>query len=175
MTKPVADRKNRNPPIPYSDSHLLLLLVIVNLHLAAVQAAPGDLDPTLAWTGRVRTGFGGGPGIARAAAVQNDGKLVLAGFSQRTTTNSEFAIERFDTNNVLDASFGGDGRITTALGSHDNAAANALRIQADGKPVAAGYAYDGTNDTPVFALVRYNPDGSLDTSFGNGGRSLPIC
>ena len=50
-------------------------------------------------------------------------------------------------------------------GSYDYA--QALVQQADGKLVAAGYSYNGSNYD--FALVRYNSDGSLDTSFGSGG------
>src|SRR5687768_13956282 len=64
----------------------------------------------------------------------------------------------------LDQSFDGDGRLTTDFGDQERA--HAVAVQADGKIVAAG---DGAGG---FALARYNPDGSLDTSFdGDGKRS----
>ncbi len=65
----------------------------------------------------------------------------------------------------LDPTFGTGGKVTTALGIFDGA--QALAVQTDGKLVAAGSAFTGTNMN--FALARYNPDGTLDTSFGTGG------
>lgn len=140
--------------------------------LSTALARPGDLDTSFALTGKLRLGFGGEPGFGSAVAAQGDGKLVIAGGTGLYGPPSEFAVVRFDTNTVLDASFGAEGRVRTNIGSQTNAFANALRIQADGKIVAAGYAYDGTNNQSVFALARYNPDGSLDTSFGNGGKLI---
>jgi uncharacterized delta-60 repeat protein len=64
-----------------------------------------------------------------------------------------------------DATFGGTGRVRTSL-SDDYDAVNALAIQSDGKILAAGYANNTSALHPAdFALVRYNTDGSLDTSF----------
>ena len=65
----------------------------------------------------------------------------------------------------LDPSFGGDGKVTTAFAG--DAGANAVAVQ-DGKVVAAGFAVVGT--TVDFALARYHRDGTLDRSFGTGGR-----
>ena len=66
----------------------------------------------------------------------------------------------------LDVTFGTAGTVTTAIGS-GNDEIHALGIQADGKIVVAGYARVGANDD--FALARYNPNGTLDTSFGSAG------
>ena len=67
---------------------------------------------------------------------------------------------------ALDPSFGTGGIVTTVFGpSYDYT--NALVRQPDGKLVAAGASDNGSNED--FALARYNPDGSLDTSFGTGG------
>ena len=65
----------------------------------------------------------------------------------------------------LDTTFGTGGKVTTAIGSDD--AASSVAIQSDGKIVAAGYSSTVVND---FALVRYNTDGSLDTSFDSDGK-----
>jgi uncharacterized delta-60 repeat protein len=62
----------------------------------------------------------------------------------------------------LDPGFGSDGRVTTDFGGSEGA--QAVALQADGKIVAVG---SGAGD---FALARYNPDGSLDSGFGSGGR-----
>ena len=67
----------------------------------------------------------------------------------------------------LDTSFSGDGKLTTAIGS-GNDSANSAVLQSDDKIVVAGSSYNGSNDD--FAVVRYNTDGSLDTTFGTGGK-----
>ena len=66
----------------------------------------------------------------------------------------------------LDFTFGTGGIVTTAIGTAEDKV-NSLAIQPDGKLVAAGYSYNGVQNK--FALVRYNTDGSLDSSFGSGG------
>jgi len=66
----------------------------------------------------------------------------------------------------LDTSFSTDGKVTTAIGTSDDEAYS-VAIQSDGKIVAAGYSYNGANY--VFALVRYNTDGSLDLNFNGTG------
>ena len=70
----------------------------------------------------------------------------------------------------LDPSFGTGGKVTTSIGVTDDEV-YALAVQPDGKLVAAGYSNTGTLSSPVdvFALVRYNTDGSLDTTFDTGG------
>jgi uncharacterized delta-60 repeat protein len=156
---------------------LLALLYILNFQSTALGAA-GDLDTFLAGTGKLRTGFGGGVDQAYAVAAQADGKLVMAGFS---VTNyypygtPVFSLVRLDTNNALDASFGNGGKVLTPVSlaglPNTAAGANAVSIQADGKIVAAGYAYIGTN-YPTFTVVRYNPDGSPDTTFGTSGTGI---
>ena len=67
----------------------------------------------------------------------------------------------------LDTSFGSDGKVTTAIGSGGDYA-ESVAIQSDGKIVAAGFSYNGSNND--FALVRYNTDGTLDTSFDSDGK-----
>src|SRR5271170_2682506 len=120
----------------------LLALSTLNPQLSTwAQGAPGDLDTTFAGTGESRIGFGGGYGAGTAAAVQSDGKLVLAGYGQ-TASNAEFVLVRFGTNNAPDLTFGGEGKVVTPVGSANIAEAAAVGIQSDGKIVAAGYAYN---------------------------------
>src|SRR5262245_11230873 len=70
----------------------------------------------------------------------------------------------------LDATFGTLGKVLTTF-SGGFAEAASVAVQPDGKLVVAGVtATFGTSGSEDFALVRYNPDGSLDTSFGSGGR-----
>jgi uncharacterized delta-60 repeat protein len=104
-----------------------------------------------------------------ALIVQPDGKLVAGG---RTGfgTNARFALARYDSSGVLDPSFGTDGVVVTDVGDAE-AEIRALVLQPDGKLVAGGRARFGAppRDPSRFVLARYNPDGTLDTTFGTGG------
>jgi uncharacterized delta-60 repeat protein len=145
-------------------SALMLLLTVA----PNTQAAPGDLDPTFSGDGKVLTDIAGGDDGASAAAIQADGKIVAAGFSSQAAGGRTFAVVRYDSAGLPDPSFGDDGIVTTSFGG-DSAAARALAIEADGDIVVAG-----TSSQPEtgwdFALARYEPDGSLDPSFGDNGR-----
>jgi uncharacterized delta-60 repeat protein len=70
----------------------------------------------------------------------------------------------------LDPSFGSGGVVTISLQGLDRA--HSLALQADGKIVAGGFSDNSSTNSGMLALVRYNPDGSLDTSFGTGGKVL---
>ena len=98
--------------------------------------------------------------------LQSDGKIVAAGYSHNGS-NFDFAIVRYNTNGSLDTTFDADGKQTTSIGSGTDGANSAV-LQSDGKIVAAGYSHNGTNTD--FAVVRYNTDGSLDTTFDTDGK-----
>jgi uncharacterized delta-60 repeat protein len=136
---------------------LALALVAGGLPGAAV-AESGALDPTFGSGGEVTTDLGGSDS-AQAVAVQSDGKIVAAGLSGA----ADFALARYNADGSLDTGFGSGGKVTTDFGGSD--AASALAIQSDGRIVAAGRS--GSGD---FALARYNADGSLDPTFGSGGK-----
>jgi uncharacterized delta-60 repeat protein len=133
----------------------------------------GSLDTSFGSGGTVTTKIGSGTGYgARGVAVQSDGKIVLAGAAS-FKAGTEFALARYTTSGALDTSFGSKGIVSTQLGSGDIAYAEV--IQPDGKIIAAGTSNQGGAGHTVpndFALVRYNSDGSLDTSFGSGGEVL---
>jgi uncharacterized delta-60 repeat protein len=121
--------------------------------------ANGTLDTSFGGTGKVTTPLG----VASALAIQKDGKIVAAGRSDiNNHSGGVFALVRYNANGTLDRSFGRGGKVTTMIGP--GAGANALAIQQDGKLVAAGWSNNR------FALVRYNANGTLDTSFGRGGK-----
>ncbi len=144
------------------------VLLALNVTLSAL-AAPGDLDTTFSGDGKVITDFFGNPDAASAVAIQSNGKIVAAGYSNVSTGNDDFGLARYNSDGTLDNNFDADGRIITDFfGNNDEA--NALAIQSDGKIVAAGYADHGTGSSEDFALARYNPNGSLDTTFSGNGK-----
>ncbi|MEW5879761.1 MAG: hypothetical protein AB1761_04885 [Pseudomonadota bacterium] len=135
--------------------------------------ADGTLDSTFGSGGKVVTaiGIGSANAAAHAVALAPDGRIVVAGFSHNGT-NYDFALARYNTDGTLDASFGSGGKVLTAIGS-GNDYAYALALAPDGKIVVAGTSHNGTSHD--FALARYNADGTLDASFGSGGRvTTPI-
>jgi uncharacterized delta-60 repeat protein len=113
-------------------------------------------------------GFGGGNAWAAAEAAQSDGKLVLAGGGASAPERLVFEVVRFGTNNTLDGSFGLGGKVLTAVGSGPASEAYAVAVQTDGKIVAAGFCTDVETNL-YFALARYDTNGTLDSTFGNGG------
>jgi uncharacterized delta-60 repeat protein len=144
----------------------------------AAYDANGILDTNFGTGGKVTTNFGGTDASYRMA-VQSDGKILLVGQS-----DADIALARYNTDGSLDTSFSGDGKVTTDIGNYDFGFD--VTVQSDGKILVAGYAYashdeifnrqdDGSmilveSANTDFALVRYNADGSLDTSFGTGGK-----
>ena len=136
----------------------------------------GSLDTTFGTGGKVTTDFYGSAGDERATAVaiQPDGKIVVAGTvnsDTQNTNNYDFALARYNTDGSLDTSFGTGGKLTTNIldGQVRLDAAVSVVLQPDGKIVVGGST--SPSDTGVdFALVRYNPNGSLDASFGTGGK-----
>ncbi len=106
---------------------------------------------------------------AYSVAIQSNGKIVVAGYSDNGAQRV-FAVARYNTDGSLDSSFNSDGKVTTAIGSDD--LAKSVAIQSDGKIVVAGSSSNGSDND--FALIRYNTDGSLDSSFASDGKVITV-
>jgi uncharacterized delta-60 repeat protein len=133
----------------------------------------GDLDLTFSGDGLVTTAFPNGSGSlaeGRAMLIQDDGKIVVAGYASNGT-NDDFAVARYNTDGSLDNSFDGDGKVTTAVGTARDVA-ESIALQSDGKIIVAGFTRNGSSDQ--FAVVRYNTDGTLDTSFDGDGKLVGV-
>lgn len=126
----------------------------------------GSLDTSFNGTGTLSVSIAGNWNSAYGVVLQTDGKIVVAGECQ-IAGKYKFGLFRCNANGTLDTSFNGTGMVTTAIGNGDDRAYS-VALQADGKIVVAGSSYNGSNDD--FALVRYNADGSLDTSFNGSGK-----
>jgi len=126
----------------------------------------GSIDSDFGVNGLVNTSFGLFDDVANAISIQTDGKIIVAGHSYNGT-NNDIAIARYNTDGSLDITFDNDGKTITSIGNGPESA-QALMIQNDGKIVVTGYAYNGFNYD--FALVRYNIDGSLDSTFDTDGK-----
>jgi uncharacterized delta-60 repeat protein len=133
----------------------------------------GQPDPAFADDGVAFTGFAGGNPYGTAVAVTSDGKPVFA--SAQEVSGSEFAtglnLARFNTDGSLDTSFGTGGKTSVSIARFLIGAAT---MQSDGRLLVAGTVADANYPTSSnavlrFIVLRFNTDGSLDTSFGTNG------
>ncbi len=130
----------------------------------------GQIDRSFGTAGGTITPIGGGGSAANAVVVQPDGRIVLVGVSDGTPI--AFALARYSAAGTLDGSFGVGGTVVSGidnpgtLGSED-AIANAVALQGDGRIVVVGTSVGGGGDD--FVLARYNTDGTLDPAFGSAG------
>jgi uncharacterized delta-60 repeat protein len=120
----------------------------------------GDLDPTFGDGGKVLTDRG--LGSVQQVVVQRDGKIVAAVNDDRYQA---FTAVRYNPDGTLDDSFGNAGVASHDLGEGEDFARN-IAVLPDGRIVLAGTAESFGRR---FAVAMLNPDGSLDTTFGDGG------
>ena len=125
--------------------------------------ADGSPDLSFNGTGKAAVNFGTGPSAINGIAVQPDGKVVAGGYS-----GGNFAIARFLADGTPDASFNGTGRATCDFGETE--VGYALVMQSNGKIIVAGYSYGGASGNGDACLARFNANGTLDSSFGTGGK-----
>jgi len=158
---------------------LPLGLLLAVLLVAAPAAADGMLDPSFGNGGLVTTAFPGpfSNDAALSLVMLPDGRAVAAGYTNVNLENTYMAVARYLTTGALDTTFDGDGLVIVPFifppPSTDNGSeARAVLLQPDGRLVLVGWAAGGLPNQSVIALARLNADGSLDTSFGTGGRVM---
>ncbi|HXG68362.1 MAG TPA: delta-60 repeat domain-containing protein [Blastocatellia bacterium] len=122
----------------------------------------GSVDASFGSNGKARIDFGGPVEEAYALALQPDGKIIIAGTSQR-----DFALSRLNADGTLDGTFGSGGVIRTNFDGSSEDIATSITIQKDGKIIVAG---GSIGLYPSLGLVRYNTDGSPDLTFGVNGK-----
>jgi uncharacterized delta-60 repeat protein len=98
-----------------------------------------------------------------------DGRILVGG-SATIGPDKNFCIVRYNIDGSLDTTFNGTGTVKTPM-STDNADLEALAVQSDGKIVAGG-SISVSNSVGDISLVRYNFDGSLDTTYGSNGKAV---
>jgi uncharacterized delta-60 repeat protein len=134
--------------------------------------ADGSQDSSFGTGGWSQIDFFGGVDEALGVALQPDGKIVVVGTVFNTGNGStDMGIARLNPDGSLDTTFATDGVPGMASVDFTGGADMALGVVLldDGKIMVGGYAtiFGRPSD---FALSRFNSDGSLDTSFGLGGR-----
>lgn len=132
--------------------------------------ATGAIDSSFGVNGVVQGKFGGDVGSIEGVVEQPDGRLVAAGYVQGADGKCDMVIVRFDPTGSLDPTFGTNGmlRVDFFAAGQDDIGLELVQ-QADGKLVVAGRAFDASGVRRL-ALLRLTSDGSLDATFGDGGR-----
>ncbi|MBZ9752223.1 hypothetical protein K7W42_15315 [Deinococcus sp. HMF7604] len=140
--------------------------------LVARYNVDGTLDTSFNSVGTVLTPAQ--PGLykdfAFAVDLQTDGKIVVAGYtSNASAAAQDIVVARYTPAGALDSTFGAGGIVITPISAGTaNDRARDLVIQPDGKIVILGTAATGGGTGDDTVLVRYNTNGTLDTSFGSG-------
>jgi uncharacterized delta-60 repeat protein len=126
----------------------------------------GTLDNTFGSNGIVVTDINSKYQESHSLAIQTDGKIVVAGYTDTESNGSDALLLRYSDSGILDNTFDGDGKVLTTISANDDLI-RSIDIQSDGKIVATGYTWIGSDQ--VIAVHRYKNDGSLDNTFGTNG------
>src|SRR4030095_4425690 len=135
----------------------------------------GSIDGSFGQNGKVITGIGEHD-YAKYGVLQDDGKIVVGGYTYNGSYHSDIVLVRYNADGSLDSGFGVGGKVIRSLGPNNNLA-NAVAVQPDGKIIVAG-SIEGNCFTdcnglvfcsPAFGVARFNGNGSIDSSFGQNG------
>ena len=146
---------------------------LVRYHGNITTGTPGALDTTFNGTGKVITPLGGDDYIT-SMALQGDGKIVVAGFSNVGVTGA--ALARYNANGTPDTTFNGTGNVVSNLTATGDDTFIAVAVQADGTIVAVGSVFT-SGFGHDFVVARYHGDsatgtpGTLDTAFAGTGKT----
>jgi uncharacterized delta-60 repeat protein len=151
-----------------SSSRACLVIVSIFATVTPILAAPGQLDPTFALSGKSVTSIVPFSNALSGLAVQTDGKIVAAGSC--LADGGDFCIARFNANGTLDTTFDGDGKVVTPIVPGANDWAPQIALQSDGKIVLAGSCRYGANAAFAFCVARYLNNGAMDGSFNGVGK-----
>lgn len=128
----------------------------------------GSYDTSFDGDGKVQIPFSGSESFVESMAVQDDGKIILGGYTVGGA--KDFALARINSNGSLDTTFGVNGKVVTDLLVSYSTIIRDILIEPNGKIIVAGiysFEFDGR-----FCMVRYNANGSIDTSFGSNGLTV---
>jgi uncharacterized delta-60 repeat protein len=147
-----------------------LILTTTALAFMSISFSQGlTLDSTFGTNGKVVTSFGSDESNLASLAIQSDGKIVACGSYYNGTIN-QIALSRYLANGNIDTSFGNNGTVLTPVGTYLENESNEVKVLNNGKILVA--ASNGISLSELdfdFAIVRYNSNGTLDSSFGTNG------
>lgn len=144
---------------------VFILNLISVLCFSTLSAQFGLLDPSFGSGGVVTMDINNSNDVMKSIVVQADGKIIVAGYSSNVSSD-RFCLVRLNADGSKDYSFGANGVVLTDFPY--TSVVSDIALQSDGKIVAAGHTWNGTEN--AFAIARHHSDGALDISFGNAGK-----
>src|SRR5688572_15208203 len=163
----------------FLDTYIVVLVAVISVLFSSTEgvAAPGDLDFSFGIQGRNMILI---PNLTfpnsqdwdptEDIAFQPDGKILVAGAAWDSSLLMDYAITRFNADGSLDTSFANNGVFRFHFNGDDHG--YGIVLQPDGKIIIAGEAYLGVFNDQVdtaFGLIRLNPNGTFDQTFGDNG------
>ena len=141
----------------------LLFASLFAFSAVTLSAQPGSLDKKFGDDGFVLSSAGNSTNnLGYDVVVQPDGKTVISGKSQVSSSLQAAILMRYKLNGDPDSSFGRNGVVAQSFTNQfDNF--SVLKIQQDGKFIVAGLSI--RHDTNFVLFARYNADGTIDNSF----------
>lgn len=137
-----------------------------NFNFALARLNPdGSFDDLFGTGGKTQTDLGGSIDWIFGLTIQSDGKIITAGRSTNNSGQYVYALARYNTNGILDTTFGSLGIVKTKISNYN--LLTCMALQTDGKIVAAGNVYQ--NSKNYLGLVRYLPNGVPDSTFSLDG------
>jgi uncharacterized delta-60 repeat protein len=149
----------------FDDSTSLASLLVARFN------SNGSLDSSFGTFGKVISPIGNYYSYCNGIAILPDGKILASGSANDSIFNNngfDFALRKFNNDGTIDTAFGQQGAATTHIGATNNEA-KAVAIQTDGKIIQVGVTRDDIYGFDDCVIVRYNQDGSLDSSFNQTG------
>jgi uncharacterized delta-60 repeat protein len=145
--------------------------VSVNDDFIVVRYKPtGAVDKSFGTSGITTTDLGSAADYAASIMTLPNGKILVGGSTNNLSiTNQDFALVRYNSNGIIDNSFGNGGIVKSDLGSTTERPYSML-LQADGKILMGGIYYTGNDGD--FVLARYTTSGALDNDFGSAGKTI---
>ena len=132
-------------------------------------AQPGSVDTSYGSGGSYVSGVALGDSV-RALALQSDNKAILAGNCNSVSPATSFCVTRLTASGTVDTSFNGTGKAFMTMGGPSSSSTlESVVVQPDGKIVVAGNCT--VSSAPRWCVARIMPDGTMDASFGAGGKA----
>lgn len=146
-----------------------MALIYLSFNSLAIAQSPGELDKSFGNGGKVNVGIMGYMDVAKSSALQKDGKIVVVGYGQESPAKQKgLSMARYMPNGELDYDFGHLGIVVSKL-SDIEGEAHSVAIQQDDKIVVTGYSISSATNNEEITVVRFNPNGSIDETFGDNG------
>lgn len=150
---------------------LLTLSILISASALLFSQQPGDFDTTFGNNGYTVTNVANNFNMAYSSDIQEDGKIVVVGRAKYTSPNYEVALARYNSDGTLDNTFGNNGITITAANTMNNYAM-CVKVLENGKILVGGYSQ--IPNSYAVMLMRYNSDGTIDTTFGGNNTGFII-